>query len=224
MTETAILVKGVIIGFSVSIPVGPVGLLCIQRTLSRGRITGLVSGLGAATADFLYSLIAGFGITYVSGFLINQSNWISFLGGILLLLLGLRTYSAEPIHPKKQGVQENRSLVKAFFSTFLLTISNPLTILLFMGIFASLSSSYSPDSSVDSIVLVTGVLMGASAWWLSLSTGVSKFRHKFRLDWIHWINKATGAIIFVIGIFLVIDSFLGPTDVLAMIPDAGILP
>lgn len=207
MSLAAILFKGIVIGFSVSAPVGPVGLLCIQRTLNRGRITGLISGLGAATADFFYSVIAVFGITFVSGFMLNQSHLFMFFAGFLLCMLGLRTYNATP-HGCEHKDHPPKNLVKAYFSSFLLTISNPLTIILFMGVFAGLSSKYNPDSNFQSLILVSGVAFGAAMWWLSLSTGISLFRDKFKMKWIRWVNKAAGIIITFIGIILLLDMFV----------------
>lgn len=134
--DLAFLIKGVIIGFSIAAPVGPIGVLCIRRTLAEGRLSGFLSGLGAATADATYGIIAGFGLTSIANFLIGQQLWLRLIGGLFLCYLGIKTFKTttldETISSKKQGLLGN------YFSAFLLTITNPMTIISFAAVFAGL--------------------------------------------------------------------------------------
>src|SRR3990172_8990998 len=133
-----IFLKGLLLGFSIAAPVGPIGVLCIRRTLAEGRTAGFASGLGAATADALYGSIAGFGLTIVSSFLIDQSHWLQLAGGIFLLYLGIKTFLAKSKETIETGspLEKSRGIIGNYASTFLLTLTNPLTILSFIAIFA----------------------------------------------------------------------------------------
>jgi threonine/homoserine/homoserine lactone efflux protein len=202
--DLPIFVQGLILGFSIAAPVGPIGVLCIRRTLAEGRAAGLVSGLGAATADALYGSIAGFGLTLVSGLLIAQQTWLKLLGGTFLLYLGIRTFIAAP---KEQPAASNtRGLFSAYTSTLFLTLTNPLTILSFTAIFAGLGIA-AKGSYLTAAILVSGVFAGSALWWLLLSSGVSIIRSRFREREMRWINRLSGVIISVFGI-LVFLSFL----------------
>ncbi len=191
------LLKGIIIGFSIAAPVGPIGVLCIRRTLAEGRIAGLVSGLGAATADLFYGCVAGFGLTFISQFLIDQENWLRLLGGIFLLYLGIKTFlstgSDETIKSEKGG------LLGAYFSTFILTLTNPLTILSFAAIFAGLGIVNTSGNYASALMLISGVFLGSAAWWFLLSSGASFFQKKIDGQGLAWINRISGGIIVVFG-------------------------
>lgn len=184
------LLKGLAVGFSIAAPVGPIGILCIRRTLRDGAWTGFMAGLGAATADAAYGSVAGFGLTAVSGFLVAQRFWLSLAGGGFLFYLGARTIASEPADgaaPEGAG----RPL-SAYGSTFLLTLTNPATILSFAAVFAGLglaaSSSYLAASS-----LVLGVFLGSAAWWILLSAGVGTLRARVNSGWMRAVNRVSGA-------------------------------
>ena len=136
MLNLALLWRGALIGLAIAAPVGPIGLLCIQRTLQDGRKYGFVSGLGAASADGIYGSVAGFGLTSISGFLAARQMWLALIGGLFLCYLGLRTFLSQPA--EKAVYAQRGSLFKAYAATFLLTLTNPITILSFMAIFAGL--------------------------------------------------------------------------------------
>ena len=162
-----VLLKGLILGFSIAAPVGPIGLLCIQRTLQRGRLTGFVSGLGAATADACYGLIAALGLGTVVSFLLGLQFWLQLGGGLFLLWLGVKTLVARPAANAAGGLaSEKTDLPRAFVSVLLLTLANPATILSFFAVFAGLGIDARSGSAV---ALVTGVFFGSAAWWLILS-------------------------------------------------------
>ena len=190
--------QGLIVGFSIAAPVGPIGVLCIQRSLTKGRISGLVSGVGAATADAVYGSIAGFGITFVSVFLVNQQVWIRLVGGFFLVYLGLRIWRSAPKSPGASA--GNRGLARDYASTFALTLSNPLTIISFAAMFAGLGLAGAGGNYVAAIALVTGVFSGSALWWVVLSTGVGFFRAKLRSGGMRWVNRVSGTIVIVFGL------------------------
>ena len=160
--DISFLVKGMIIGISIAAPVGPIGLLCVRRTLTRGRAAGIISGLGAATADAIYGCIAGFGLTFVSSILISQRNNLRLIGGAFLCYLGIRTFLSKPA---RQAVMvKGSSLFGDYISTFFLTLTNPMTILSFTAIFAGLGLVGAGGSYASASVLVLGVFIGSSSW------------------------------------------------------------
>ena len=187
------------IGFSIAAPVGPIGVLCIRRTLAEGRITGLVSGLGAATADAIYGSIAGFGLAFISNFLVSQQVWLRLVGGAFLLYLGIRTLLAKP--SEQAAATHGSGLPGAYASTFLLTLTNPITILSFVAIFAGLGLAGTASHYASAGVLVLGVFIGSAVWWFLLSGGVGLFRDKFNPRALLWVNRISGLIILGFGIF-----------------------
>jgi threonine/homoserine/homoserine lactone efflux protein len=195
--------KGLIIGFSIAAPVGPIGILCIRRTLAEGRVPGFISGLGAATADALYGCIAGFGLTFISSFLINQQEWFRLVGGVFLLYLGIRVFLARP--PEELSSREGTGLMGAYATTFFLTLTNPMTILAFAAIFAGVGVASEGKGYFSAGILVLGVFLGSTLWWVILSSGVGLFRKKFNLRALRWVNRISG--IFIAGFGLI--SLLG---------------
>ena len=190
--------KGLIVGFSIAAPVGPIGVLCIRRTLTEGRISGLVSGLGAASADAIYGCIAGFGLTFVSGFLIGQQVWLRVIGGIFLCYLGFKTFFTRPA--QQAASASGNGLIGVYASTFFLTITNPLTILSFIGIFAGLGVASAQGNFLTAGVLVLGVFSGSALWWLLLSSGVGLLREKVKPSGLRWVNKIAGLLIAAFGL------------------------
>ncbi|WP_225316397.1 MULTISPECIES: LysE family translocator [Haloferax] len=190
--------QGLVLGVSIAAPVGPIGVLCIQRTLSRGRRAGFVSGLGAASADAVYGVIAGFGITALSSILLDYQTGIRVAGGLLLVYLGVQSFRAEPAETAAATTDSER-LAHDYGSTFLLTITNPVTILAFVGIFAGLGVGTS-GNYLDAAVLVAGVFTGSALWWLVLSTGVSLFRTRFTRPVMRRVNQLAGVVIAGFGV------------------------
>ena len=201
----ALLLKGLVIGLSIAATVGPMSMLCIQRTLERGRLIGMLSGLGIATADGLYALIAGLGLTAIMHLLISQQLWIRLIGGLFLVYLGLKTILTRAI-ASTTNVQERTKRMAAFTSLFgiylsmlLLTLTNPLTILSFIVIFAGIGLGTSAGSG-SALLLVLGVFLGSVLWWLVLTSVVSFIRTKLNARLLLWINRASGAILLAFGI------------------------
>lgn len=197
------LFKGLVIGFSIAVPVGPIGVLCVRRTLAEGRVFGLVSGLGAATADAIYGCIAGFGVTFVSSFLVRHQMWLRLIGGAFLCYLGLKTLL---VRPKEQAVvTKGRGLIGAYASTFFLTLTNPMTVISFAAIFAGLGLADAGGDYVSAGALVLGVFVGSALWWLILSGGVGIFRKRFSFHGLKWVNRISGVIITGFGLLALLS-------------------
>ena len=195
------LLRGLLIGFSIAAPVGPIGVLCIRRTLAHGRTAGFVSGLGAATADALYGGVAGFGLTAVSGVLVDQQVWLRLVGVAFLIYLGIRTFVARPAD--RPAAATGSGLIGAYGSTLILTLTNPMTILSFAAIFAGLGLGQASVSYASAGVLVAGVFLGSAAWWLILSGGAGVFREKMSAGGLRWVNRISGTIILTFGLLAV---------------------
>jgi threonine/homoserine/homoserine lactone efflux protein len=196
--DLAFLQKGLIIGFSIAAPVGPISLLCIRRTLAEGRLFGIVSGLGAATADAVFGCIAGFGLTIISSILIDQQIRLRLIGGLFLCYLGIRFLWEVP--SKQAALARGNGLIAAYLSTLFLTLTNPMTILSFAAFFSSLDLFSTQASKMSAGALVLGVFIGSSLWWLILSGVVGVFREKFNQQGLKWVNRVSGAIITGFGL------------------------
>lgn len=189
--------KGIAIGFAMAVPVGPIGIMCIRKTLTEGRLRGLVIGLGAATADLFYASVAAFGLTFISDTLISQRFWIRLVGGALLLFLGIRIFRALPKDPK---IHINDSgILRSYLTTVFLTLTNPLTIFAFLAVFAALGLD-SELKYFSASVLVAGVFIGSCLWFLILSSGTILFRNKLDIDGLRWVNKIAGILIIISGL------------------------
>ncbi len=196
----ALFIKGLIIGFAIAAPVGPIGVLCIQRSLHDGFKIGLMTGLGAALADGTYGLIAGFGLTALSSLLIDHQFWIRLIGGLFLLYLGIKLFLTPP--REKSVGNSDRSAWHALGTTFFLTLTNPATILSFIAIFAGLGLVQTGSDYVHAIVLVLGITLGSATWWLLLSGGVAFIlHHRLSPAVMKNINRISGIIILSFGIF-----------------------
>jgi threonine/homoserine/homoserine lactone efflux protein len=193
-----LLIKGLLIGLSIAAPVGPIGLLCIRRSLEQGRVAGLATGLGAATADAAYGCIAGFGLTAVSGFLLAHVSLLRLGGGAALCFLGARTFLSAPT--RREAQLRAGSLWSAYFSTLLLTLANPATILSFVAIFAGFGLVVSPSYAAAG-TLIAGVFVGSGLWWLALSSSVSLMRHWVSDAWMRGINRMSGGMIVAFGLY-----------------------
>ena len=198
------LVQGLVIGFSIAAPVGPIGVLCIRRSITDGPRIGLLTGLGAASADAVYGAIAAFGLTAVSGLLIKHRFLLGLIGGLFLCYLGTRTFLAKPREqcetpPRVGGLM-------AFGATFALTLTNPMTILSFAAVFAGLGVGAAPNYRAAAL-LVAGVFVGSALWWLLLSSSVGLLRARITAAWMHWINRGSRAVIFCFGIYALVSAF-----------------
>jgi threonine/homoserine/homoserine lactone efflux protein len=189
--------KGLIIGFSIAAPVGPIGILCIRRTMAAGRLPGFLSGIGAATADAFYGSIAAFGLTIISDFLIQQKMLLGLVGGLFLGYLGITTFFSKPSQSSPQIGSVN--LANAYASTFLLTLTNPLTILSFAAIFAGFGLVKVNAGFSSAALTVLGVFLGSSCWWFLLSSVTGFLRNRINLHMLVWVNRIAGLLIFSFG-------------------------
>jgi len=202
--EISFFLRGLVIGFAIAVPVGPINILCIRRTIADGRTTGFISGLGAATADTFYGCIAGFGLTFVSDFLADHTVWFRIIGGVFLCGLGITTSLAKP--SQKPARVAGTGLTGAYVSTFFLTLTNPMTILAFAAMFAGMGVANASVCYLSGSALVLGVLLGSSLWWLTLTIVVGAYRHKFSTSAIRWVNRAAGLVITGFGIVALLSA------------------
>jgi len=193
----ALFVRGFVIGLSVAAAVGPMAVLCIRRTLAQGRLAGLATGLGVATADGCYGAVAGFGLAFVSGLLLGQQAWLRLAGGLFLCYLGIKTALAAPA--TRAAGAAGGDLARAYTSAFALTLTNPLTILSFAAIFAGLGAGATTGAGATAL-LVLGVFAGSALWWVVLTTIVAALRSRVTPRVLRWVNRASGAIILGFGL------------------------
>lgn len=201
--DISFLIRGLIIGFSIAATVGPMCILCIHRTLHRGHFYGLVSGLGIATADMVYGAIAAFGLTVITGFLVSEQMWIRLIGGLFLIYLGIKTMLSKPAERAAEAKADG--FAGAYLSTFLLTLTNPLTILSFAAIFAGIGVGGASKSYLSATLVVCGVFLGSISWWCVLTSGISLLRKRFTARWLLWINRISGVIILLFGILALLS-------------------
>jgi threonine/homoserine/homoserine lactone efflux protein len=192
MTSIDLVTRGAALGFSVAAPVGPIGLLCIQRTLNRGRLHGLAVGLGAATADALYGLVAGLGLAWISSAAEQSGPWLRLGGALFLLFLGARTLRARPAGQAADA--ERSGIASTYAATVGLTLSNPATILSFSAVFAGLGLSKATGGAQAAALLVAAVFAGSAAWWLLLSAATSALRERLQPH-LRKINVASGVLV-----------------------------
>jgi threonine/homoserine/homoserine lactone efflux protein len=199
-----VLGKGLLIGFVIAAPVGPIGVLCARRTLMHGRRAGFFSGMGAATADAIYGFIAAFGLTVVSDMLISRQFWLRLLGGAVLCVLGVKTLMSEP-QEKKDISKSIKRYAGMYTSTFLLTLTNPMTIFSFAAVFAGLGLAGAKGSAESAGILVLGVFLGSGFWWLSLVSILTLFKKRFRHHELQWVNRLAGIMIAGFGVFVLLS-------------------
>ena len=191
------LLKGLVLGFSIAAPVGPVGLLCIRRSLIAGRMAGLATGLGAATADACYGAVAGFGLTGITSFMVVERFWFTLLGGLFLCALGVHIMRAHPnLSAARRGGPQVHS---AYLSALLITLTNPMTILAFVAAFAGLGLAVARDY-LAATALVVGVFVGSGLWWLFLSAFAARLRDRFDPRWLRRVNWISGVLLLAVGL------------------------
>jgi threonine/homoserine/homoserine lactone efflux protein len=201
------LLKGMLVGVVIAVPVGPVGILCIRRTILDGRMAGLFSGIGAASADALFGIIAGFGLTVISDWLFNYQDWLRVGGAAFLLVVGIRALLQDPTARTRTG-SDPENLLGDFASTFALTITNPVTILSFLAIFGAIGFTGEQATLVHAAILVAGVWIGSFLWWIGLIAGTGLLRLTFKRQHLVWINWGSGGILVAAGVALLGSIFV----------------
>lgn len=193
------LLLGMIAGFSVSMPLGPAGLFCIQRTLSKGQRSGLVVGMGAASSDVIYASLAILSLSFIKNLIENNKNPLFFISGLGLMIIGIAIYSTNPVKQLRQN-RKSKKFWEDYFTGFLMSFSNPGCLFLIIGVFAFLGTTVDRNSGSFIIsAILLGVFLGSSSWWFLLSTIISLFRKKIRLRQLWNINRVAGLAIMVLG-------------------------
>jgi len=203
---TIIFLKGMVIGFLISLPVGPIAVLCIHRTLNEGRIHGMLSGLGASTADTVYSFLAASGLSFISNFLIKEQLWFRLLGGFFLCYMGVRLLRSRVI--QKVVSEDSASYFSNYVSALFLTLSNPGTFLALAAIFASLGVTQTLVHHTSAGLLVSGVFIGSGLWWFILNSVTGVFLKKLDYIKLAWLNRISGIVIAVFGLLVLVSLIL----------------
>jgi threonine/homoserine/homoserine lactone efflux protein len=196
------LLKGLLVGIIIAVPVGPVGVLCVRRTIFEGRVAGFVSGLGAATADAIFGIIAGYGLTVVSNTLLGYQNWLRLAGAGFLLYTGIKALRTDPV-ANHRPAGDREGLFRDYLSSFALTMTNPITILAFLAIFAGIGFTGRAATLGKAAILVLGVWLGSLLWWAGLAFGAGLLRLSFQQRHLVWINRGSGGILLFSGAALI---------------------
>ena len=205
--ELIYFLKGLVIGFSLAAPVGPVGILCVRRTLTYGERHGFMTGLSAASSDMIYSIIAAFGITLISNFITDHQQLIRIIGGIFLIALGY--YSHRFHQSDEKATTRVNSHTLSFVSTFFLTFTNPLTLFAFAAVFAGIGIEKIADNNIFGLFLIAGVFLG-SLLWFSLLISLSRiFKEKVTNERLAIVNKISGFLLILIGVFTFLNGLRG---------------
>lgn len=205
MVELGFFLKGLLIGLTIAVPVGPIGILCLRRTLTHGRLAGLASGLGAAVADTLYGVVAVFGLSLISEILFFWFNWFELLGALFLLTLGISTYFKNLVLIDEPPGMHN--LLGYFTSTLLLTLTNPMTMLALLAIFSAVGIVEENDSLFAASLTLSGVFIGSMIWWLLIGEGTTFFRKRLSQNILLYLNKIAGVLLTGFGVLILIKWF-----------------
>lgn len=194
-----IIVKGAIIGVVASAPMGPVGVLCIQRTLNKGRAYGLVTGVGAAFSDILYALLTGYGLNLLYDVISNPSTvyWMQLIGAIIMFIFGLHTFRLNPVQNTRNVSHNKSSLLRNGITGFFITLSNPMIILLFVALFSPLNFVIPEMSLADQCFGYMAIFAGAMLWWFFITYVVNKLRARFDVRGILIINRVIGGAVMI---------------------------
>ncbi|MBO5881598.1 MAG: LysE family transporter [Paraprevotella sp.] len=205
-----LIIKGLLIGIVASAPMGPVGVLCIQRTLNKGRWFGFVTGIGAAFSDIIYALITGFGMSFVVDFIEDKDNmfYLQLIGSIMLFLFGLYTFRSNPTKSIRPTSPKKGTLVHNMVTGFFVTFSNPLIIFLFVALFARFTFVI-PDHLFQQSIGYLSIALGALLWWFVLTYFIDKVRSKFNVKGIWILNRIIGSAVIIAAIIGIIITLTG---------------
>jgi threonine/homoserine/homoserine lactone efflux protein len=205
--DISLFVQGIIIGLTLAVPVGPIALMCIQRTVIEGRLHGIFSGFGVATADSFYAAVSVFGLTFISGVIIAQQHLFRFLAGMVLIFIGIRVFMSEPACISTKA--EHETYLKDFLSMVAIAISNPLTLVFFLVVLPGIGIVVYETSFLLAIEFVTGVFFGSAVWWIILCGSVGSLRSRISVEKLGLINRISGLLISCFGagmLILLIDA------------------
>ena len=209
VTILDLLVKGFIVGVVVSAPLGPVGVLCIQRTLNKGRWFGFVTGLGAALSDICYALLTGYGMSFMDELIVKHQIFLQVVGSVMLLAFGIYTFRSNPVKSLRPVSSSRGTYLHNFVTAFLVTFSNPLIIFLFIGLFARFSFVM-PGSPIGfQLVGYLAIILGAVTWWFSITYFVNKVRTRFNVRGIWMLNRIIGGVVMVAAVVGLVLASIG---------------
>lgn len=207
ITALEIILKGIILGLAVSMPLGPIAIILINRTIKRGRLSGFFSGLGMATADTLLALVAGIGFSVILGFIKEERFIISIIAGLIIIGVGLKVFLSNPVKDIRNREKAEKSLWRDYYSVFVLAVSNPSTIFIFVAFFSGVHINGNVSPELVPFFLIPGVLIGTISWWFFLTYFVSRFKKRIRIRLIVRVNKLAGAVIMIIGLVVMLSVF-----------------
>lgn len=203
-------ITGIVIGLMVSMPLGPIGLLIIQRTVNKNRISGFLSGIGVALSDTFYAIIAGFSLTYIVAILKQHQLFFQIFGAFVLISLGLHIFYKNPVKEVRKFRRKGSNYFQDLVFSFLIAVSNPLVILIFLAVLTGSGVVLSISEPYHSFFIILGIFTGGCLWWFLLTTIVGFFRHRFNLRVLWWFNKVAGvtiiAFVFITIAFAVINK------------------
>lgn len=200
-----LLFKGILTGVLTSMPLGPIAILIIQRTVNKSYKSGLFSALGATTTDTLYAILAGFSLTYILSFLREFQTIFQIMGGLTLLTLGCYIFQKNPTKSLEKYRRRGTNYIQDYFSTMLIAISNPTLIMIYIALFAGTGIAFNIDHIGDALQMIAGFILGSITWWLLLTSTINLLRHRFNLQALWWFNKISGSIIIL---FVVISTIV----------------
>jgi threonine/homoserine/homoserine lactone efflux protein len=208
--ETILFIHGIIIGIALAAPVGPIALICVRRTLANGRMHGIISGMGVATADIVYAAVTAFGFALISEFLLARQWFFRLFGGIALIAVGIRIFLRVP--PDITTPPDQSSYFKDFASMFALAIANPLTILFFTIVIPAFGVVISGDSVISPAIFIIGVFFGEAIWWIFLCGSLGTVRTYLNRAHLHLINRLSGMIIAGFGVVMILSLIFSPSS------------
>ena len=192
--------KGVVTGLAVSIPLGPLGILCIQRTVNKNWKSGIFSGIGIAMADTVYAFVAGFSLSIIVDFIRTYELYFKLVGFFVLLLLGIYIFRSNPTKQIQDYKRKGSSHLQDFLTTFLVTLSNPLSVFVFVAIFTGYSIVLQFSQPLEALLMIGGIFMGGSLWWFIITGLANLFRHKFTINTLYWANRIIGLGVIVVAV------------------------
>lgn len=202
-----ILFKGIGLGLAVSVPLGPVGILLVNRTLKRGMLSGFFSGMGLAAADTIFAVIAGLGFSFIISFFNEEKTIISLIAGLVLIGVGVKIFVSNPVREFRNPDKGNKTLFRDFLSVLALSLSNPFTIFVFVAFFSGIHINSNIRPQLIPFLFVPGVFIGTISWWFMLSYIVSRFKKNIRLRSIVRVNQFAGIAIITLGIIVLVGVF-----------------
>jgi len=200
----SLLWEGFLIGIAVSVPLGPLGMLCIKRTVNKNWKSGFLSGLGIAASDVIYAIVAGFSLTIIINFITTYEIYFKILGASMVVLLGLYIFMSNPAKDIQKFQRKGTSYLQDFLTAFLLTVTNPLSVFVFIAIFTSYSLVLQLSQLFEALLIIGGIFVGGATWWFVLTGLAHLFRHKLTINTLWWANKIIGlsVILIAVGLFI----------------------